>query len=84
MRGTGCLMAFGPSGGPPPRGGYSTLTLGHIISFIEEYLDQHWLRPAPHWTTVGPNGCGAAFVHYFEETEISSLEVPSGTSGHHH
>lgn len=25
-----------------------------------------------------------AFVHYFEETEISSLEVPSGRDGHHH
>ena len=25
-----------------------------------------------------------AFVHYFEETEISSLEVPSGAGGHHH
>lgn len=25
-----------------------------------------------------------AFVHYFEETEISSLEVPSGTGDHHH
>ena len=36
------LIAFGSSSGRPPRGGYSTLTLGHIISFIEEYLDQHW------------------------------------------
>jgi YHS domain-containing protein len=25
-----------------------------------------------------------AFVHYFEETEIASLEVPSGAEGHHH
>ena len=25
-----------------------------------------------------------AFVHYFEETEISSLEVSTGTGGHHH
>ncbi len=25
-----------------------------------------------------------AFVHYFEETEISSLETPSGADGHQH
>ena len=25
-----------------------------------------------------------SFVHYFEETEISSLEVPAGTDSHHH
>lgn len=25
-----------------------------------------------------------AFVHYFEETEISSLEVPPGAGGHNH
>ncbi len=25
-----------------------------------------------------------AFVHYFEETEISSLETPSGAGGHQH
>ncbi len=36
------LMAFGSSSEQPPHGGYSTLTLGHITGFIEEYLDQHW------------------------------------------
>lgn len=36
------LMAFGSSDGPPPQGGYSTLTLGHIADFIEGYLDQYW------------------------------------------
>jgi len=36
------LIAFGSSNGQPSQGGYSTLTLGHIVGFIEEYLDQHW------------------------------------------
>ena len=36
------LMAFGSSSEQPPHSGYSTLTLGHITGFIEEYLDQHW------------------------------------------
>ena len=36
------LMAFGSSGEKSPHKGYSVLTLGHIYSFIEAYLDQHW------------------------------------------
>ena len=36
------LIAFGSSRGQPKHGHYSMLTLGHIVSFIEEYLNQHW------------------------------------------
>ena len=35
------LMAFGSKNSEPGTG-YSVLTLGHIISFIEEYIEQHW------------------------------------------
>ena len=36
------LMAFGSSGEKSPHKGYSVLMLGHIISFVEAYLGQHW------------------------------------------
>jgi hypothetical protein len=36
------LIAFGSSSEPSAHAGYSTLTLGHITRFIEDYLDQHW------------------------------------------
>ncbi len=36
------LMAFGTSTSTSTGGKYSTLTLGHIIGFIEDYLQQHW------------------------------------------
>ena len=36
------LIAFGSSRGRPGLGRYSTLRLGYIVSFIEEYLDQNW------------------------------------------
>ncbi len=35
------LMAFGSNKGEANKG-YSILTLGHIISFIEGYIEQHW------------------------------------------
>ncbi len=34
-------IEFGSNKGETNRG-YSVLTLGHIISFIEEYIEQHW------------------------------------------
>jgi hypothetical protein len=36
------LIAFGSSSEHPQRGRYSTLTLGHITDFIEDYLKEHW------------------------------------------
>ena len=36
------LMAFGSTAGQPPGGRYSTLSLGHVLRFIENYLDEHW------------------------------------------
>lgn len=35
------LIAFGSVKGDTHKG-YSVLTLGHIISFIEDYIEQHW------------------------------------------
>lgn len=35
------LIAFGSIKGEKNKG-YSVLTLGHIISFIEDYIEQHW------------------------------------------
>lgn len=31
-----------------------------------------------------PERLRRAFVHYFEETEATSLELPPGAGGHHH
>lgn len=36
------LMAFGSSGEKSPHKIFGVLTLGHIISFVEAYLDEHW------------------------------------------
>jgi hypothetical protein len=36
------LIAFGSSSEQPQRGRYSTLTLGHVTEFIEDYLKEHW------------------------------------------
>ncbi|WP_297528719.1 hypothetical protein [Thiohalobacter sp.] len=36
------LMAFGTSLPSPPPRHYAVLTLGHMIGFIEQYLDSYW------------------------------------------
>lgn len=36
------LIAFGSSHEQPGPGGYSTLSLGHVLDFVEDYLRRHW------------------------------------------
>jgi len=36
------LMAFGATVGPQPATGYTRLSLGHIVWFLEQHLNRHW------------------------------------------